>query len=154
MKIITILLVFMLNLSCIAQDNKIQSSLLTINGIEYLGKDESFLIQNMGIPIKEEPYDYEMDDTKGKTIEYQGIVFYVNDFKVDSFEITNDIYSFTNFNINVGDNIEVLKSNFPSSYLNKQFDKGISVNLVDIDKFVNFEYNDKLTIFKIGVYSY
>ena len=153
-KIILIFSLLIISYSCKAQDrNTINSNELTINGVNYLGVNISLLTQNLGQPFTIEDYYFEMDDVMSKKYNYKGILFYIVNNKVNSFEITGSSYSFTNHNIKIGGNIETLKTIFPLSYKNV-VKNGLTLPLSDIDEFIVISYNDNLIIEKIALYSY
>jgi hypothetical protein len=149
--LITFLIAFAF-LSCKAQKNTITSSEPTINGISFLGNNVSLLTQHLGLPISIEDYYFEMNDVNSKKYNYNGILFYVINNKIDSFEITNNSYSFTSNNIKIGNNIAVLQAIYPLSFANKK-NNGITLPFSNIDKFIIISYKNDL-IEKIAVHDY
>jgi hypothetical protein len=150
--IVLIFSLLTISYNCKAQDrNTINSNELTINGVNYLGENISFVTQNLGQPFIIEDYYFEMDDVMSKKYNYKGILFYFVNNKVNSFEITGNSYSFTNNNIKVGDNIEILSSIFPLSFTNKRSDS-IGLLFDDMDNYVTifFNTNNQITMIRMG----
>jgi len=151
-KIILILSIMIINISCKAQNNTINSTELTMNGINYLGNNVSLVTQYLGQPNTIENYYFEMNDEMSQKYHYNGVLFYILNNKVNSFEITTSNYSFSKYNIKIGDNIESLQTIFPLSFSNRT-NNGLTIPLSDIDKFVIISYNNNLIV-KIAIYDY
>ncbi len=151
-KIILSLFIISISLSCNAQDNTINSSEPTINGVNFLGNNVSLLMQHLGQPNSIEDFYFEMNDVNSKKYNYNGILFYVINNKIDSFEITNNSYSFTSNNIKIGNNIAILQAIYPLSFTNKK-NNGITLPFSNIDKFIIISYKNDL-IKKIAVHGY
>lgn len=120
-KRILIFSLIVITFSCKAQDNIINSSEATINGISFLGNDNdvALVTQHLGQPNTIEDYYFEMDDLMGQEYQYNGILFHIANNRVEFFEITGSGYSFTKHNIKVGNNIETLSSIYPLSFADK-----------------------------------
>lgn len=156
MKYIYLLTVlFFVNCYAIAQKtNSINSSLLTINEKKYLGQNEAYLINSLGKPNSKENYFFEMDDKYAVKYKYSGIVFYVSEGIINSFEITNNSFRFIKPDIKIGSSLNVLKKYYPVSFNNRSTrQEGIILTLTDIDKFVVFEWS-YWKISKISVVDY
>jgi hypothetical protein len=151
-KIIIIFTFIVVNYSCKAQNNSIASSQATINGISFLGNNVSLLTQHLGQPVSIEDYYFEMEEVNSKKYNYNGILFYVINNKIDSFEITNNNYSFTSNNLKIGNSISIIQTIYPLSFTNKK-NNGITLPFNNIDKFIIISYNNNL-IEKIAVYDY
>ena len=154
-KILFLTAFFFVNCFAVAQKtNSINSSLLTINEKKYLGENEAFLINSLGNPISKENYFFEMDDQYAVKYKYNGIVFYVSEGVINSFEITSNSFTFIKHDIKIGSSIEVLKKYFPLSFNNRSTrQEGIILTLTDIDKFVVFEWS-YWKVSKISVLDY
>jgi len=152
-KIILILSVIVISYSCKAQKNTINSSESTINGINFLGNSVSLVTQHLGQPNTIEDYFFEMDDVMSQKYNYNGILFYIVNSKVDSFEITGNNYAFTSNNIKVGDNISTLQSIYPLSFANKGTD-WLGLPFDDIDMYTTFFFNinNQITMIRLGSY--
>lgn len=151
-KIILIFSLLTISYSCKAQDrNTINSNELTINGVNYLGENVSLVTQNLGQPFTIEDYYFEMDDVMSKKYNYKGILFYIVNNKVNSFEITGNGYSFTNHNIKVGNNIETLSPIYPLSFTNKRSDS-LGLLFDDMDYYITifFNTNSQITMIRMG----
>ena len=124
---------------------------VTINSVNYLGKNVSLVTQNFGLPNSIEDYYFEMQDVMTKKYKYNGILFYIVNNNVDSFEISNKNYTFSNYSIKVGDNIDTLYKIFPLSYSNRGIDS-LGVLFSDADKNVAIYYNinNLITLIRIG----
>lgn len=151
-KIILIFSLLVISYSCKAQNNTINSSELTINGIKFLGNITNLITQHLGQPNSIEDYYFEMKDVMSKKYNYDGILFYIIDNKVDSFEIISDNYTFTINNIKIGNNIGTLQGIYPLSFTNKN-NNGFTLPCSDIDKFIIISYRNNL-IEKIALYDY
>ena len=153
-KIVLILVILTINISCKAQESRINSLELQINGVSYLNKDISLVIQNLGNPQKIADYYFEMDAIMAKKYYYDGLLFYAINEKIESFEITHNSYLFTSNNIKVGDHIKSLKAIYPLSYQNKN-NGDLSIFLNDIDQFILISYdNTNGLISKISLQSF
>ena len=86
-RIILIFSLFVISYSCKAQKNTINSSESTINGIDFLGNNVALVIQHLGQPNTIEDYFFEMDDVMSQKYNYNGLLFYIVNSKVVSFEI-------------------------------------------------------------------
>jgi hypothetical protein len=135
-------------LTCKGQTNTIDSNELTINNLEMFGKDKSFLIQNLSNPISITQEYFEIQELYADVYTYDGILFYLVDNYIDTFKISNNKFSFTNFKIKVGDNISNLKNYYPISF-NSRKDNAIVLSLTDIDASVVIEYNPSTIITSI-----
>jgi hypothetical protein len=93
-----------------------------------------------------------MEEVNSKKYNYNGILFYVINNKIDSFEITNNNYSFTSNNLKIGNSISIIQTIYPLSFTNKK-NNGITLPFNNIDKFIIISYNNNL-IEKIAVYDY
>ena len=110
-KIILICSLLIISYSFKAQShNAIHSNEATINGVVFLGQSVTLVTENFGSTNSMENYYCEMDNVMSQKYKYDGILFYIVDNKVDSFEITTNNYSFTAHNIQIGDNINKLQS--------------------------------------------
>ena len=138
--------------NCKAQNDTIDSSEITINGINCLSKNVDFLTEHFGSADSIQDYYFEMDEIMSQIYNYDGILFYVINDKVNSFEITNSNYAFTNHNIKIGDSINTLEALYPISYANREVDS-LSLPLSDMDFFVViFFSNSKITKIRLGEY--
>ncbi len=142
-KILFLTMLLFVNCLVIAQENNsISSSLLTINEKKYIGESESYLIKSLGKPNSKENYFFEMDDQHAVKYKYNGIVFYVIEGIINSFEITSNSFEFINPDIKIGSSVNMLKKHYPLSFNNRSTrQEGIILTLTDIDKFVVFEWN-------------
>jgi hypothetical protein len=153
-KIILIICLITISISCKAQDNTIHSNEITINGTQFFGNDVSLVTQYFGLPDSEEDYYYEMQEVMSRKYIYNGILFYIVNSKVDSFEITGSNYAFTSNNIKVGDNISTIQSIYPLSYANKK-SNGLMLPFEDMDLFFVISFNNSTNLIdKIALYSY
>jgi len=148
-----IFIIFLSTLSCRSQDNAIQSDWASINGHTVFKVSTDFLTQNFGPPNTVEDYFFEMENTMGEKYQYNGLLFYLVDDKVDSFEITNDQYEFTTNNIKVGQHIDALQSLYPNSFSNRR-NGGIILPFEDVDYFVSINFNSDDIIEKIVLHDY
>lgn len=138
-------------LTCKGQTNTIDSNELTINNLEMFGKDKSFLIQNLSNPISITQEYFEIQELYADVYTYDGILFYLVDNYIDTFKISNNKFSLTNFKIKVGDNISNLQNYYPISF-NSRKDNAIVLSLTDIDASVVIEYNPSNIITSIELY--
>ena len=153
-KIILIFSVIIISYACKAQDNKIISNAMNINGTNFLGNNVSLVIQKFGQPNSIEDYYYEIDDVMSQKYNYNGILFYIVNNEVDSFEITGSNYAFTSNNIRIGNNINTLQAIYPLSFTNKNSD-ALSLGINDIDRYIIISYNSNNNLIdKIALYSY
>lgn len=118
-----------------AQDDFISLNEITINDITVLGENNNYLIQNFGDPNVIENYFFEMEDVQGEIYNYDGLLFYLIDDKIVSFEIRNSIYNFTSNNIRVGSNISSLQNVYPISYENRG-EGHLGLNITNCDCFI------------------
>jgi len=84
-KLILIFSILTANYSCKAQSDVIKYNNVTINSVNYLGKNVSLVTQNFGLPNSIEDYYFEMQDVMTKKYKYNGILFYIVNNNVDSF---------------------------------------------------------------------
>jgi len=150
---ITIILLITTLLSCKAQDNTINLNELTINNTLFLGNNVNLVTQQFGQPNSIEDYYYEMDEVMSQKYNYNGILFYIIDNKVDSFEVTGNNYTFTNHNLKIGDNIQILQPIFPLSYSNRS-NHSLVVEFNGYDRFfvILFNNNNLITKIRLGTY--
>ena len=137
-KLILIICLTAISICCKAQ-NAIHSSEITINGIQFFGNNVSLVTQHFGQPNSIEDYFFEMDDVMSQKYIYNGILFYIVNSKVNSFEITGNNYAFTSNNIKVGNNINSLQSIYPNSFSNKKSD-ALIIRFNNIDRFICLLY--------------
>jgi hypothetical protein len=153
-KIILIICLITISISCKAQDNTIHSSEIIINGTQFFGNNVSLVIQHFGQPNTIEDYYFEMQDVMTKKYRYNGILFTVISNQVYSFEITGSNYAFTSNNVKIGNNILTLQSIYPLSFINKSSD-ALSLGFSDIDRYIIISYNSNNNLIdKIALYSY
>ena len=152
-RIILIFSLFVISYSCKAQKNTINSSESTINGIDFLGNNVALVIQHLGQPNTIEDYFFEMDDVMSQKYNYNGLLFYIVNSKVVSFEITANNYAFTSNNIKVGDNISTLQSIYPLSFATKGTDwLGLPFDDIDMFSTIFFNSNNHITKIRLGSY--
>lgn len=153
-KIILIFNVIIISYSCKAQNNTLNSSEISINGINFFGNNVSLITQHFGQPNSIENYYYEIDDVMTYKYVYDSIIFTtINDITY-SFEFTGGNYVFTSNNIKIGNNIHTLQSIYPLSFINKNSD-ALYLDFNDIDRYIMISYNpDNKLIDKIAIYSY
>ena len=152
-KIIILTIVLLLNINCNSQNDIIGASSLTINNLTVLDKEKSFLLQNFGQPLSIEQEYLEMDNINAEKYLYSGILFYLVENKVYSFQILNNTYSITAHKIKIGDNINILQNIYPISYSNKK-NGLIAINIIGYDRYIGIRYNSNNIIQKILLYNY
>lgn len=118
------MLLFIGTLTLNAQDSSNDFNLInfkdqTIDNQFLLGKDKSVLIQNFGQPQTISKKYWEKDNDTAVVYHYKGIVFYIVKNLVYRFTITGPQYSFSPYNIKVGENMDRLQATFPLSYQNR-----------------------------------
>ena len=153
-EIILIFSLLLMSFTCKAQDNSINSSELTINGVNFLGNNVNLVTEHFGQPNSIEDYYFEMDKVMSKKYSYKGILFTIINNSVYSFEITGSNYAFTSHSINIGDNISNLQSIFPLSFANKSLE-AFSLDFNDMDQYIIISFNATNNLIdKIAMYSY
>ena len=65
-EIILIFSLLLMSFTCKAQDNSINSSELTINGVNFLGNNVNLVTEHFGQPNSIEDYYFEMDKVMSK----------------------------------------------------------------------------------------
>ncbi|MFS4456719.1 hypothetical protein [Maribacter sp. 2304DJ31-5] len=154
MKKIIVIFLGIISFNCSSQ-NTVDSSTLTINGINVIGKKKPILIQHFGQPVKIDKDFSEMSNEDMYLHHYNGVIFYVINDLVDDYEILNSNFKFTKHNIKIGENINRLKRIYPISF-NKKGEEHLTIWLKDPnDKYVHIAYdkNSKL-ITKIYIRTY
>ncbi len=153
MKKIILIAILIISNSCKAQEDKILSEELTINGNIIFGMDKSNLILIFGTPSKIEKEFSEMDESDMYFYKYNNdLDVTIIDKTVDTFRITSNKYSFTKNNIRIGDSISKLESLYPLSYQNKS-NNGIKLLFNDLDMFLIISYSKEI-IDKIYLHNY
>lgn len=153
MKKIILITILIVSYSCKAQENKILSEDLTINGKLIFGMNKSDLILNFGTPTKIEKGFSEMDESDMYFYKYDNdLDFTLIDNTVDTFRVLSNKYNFTKHNIKIGDDINKLKSLYPLSYQNKSND-GIKLLFSDLDMFLIISFSNNI-IDKIYLHNY
>ena len=84
-----------------AQNTLISKDEITINGIKMFDLTFDALIENFGEPQSIEDFFFEMSNKSGKKIIFDGLLIYLIDGKVKSFEITLPRYALTTHEIRV-----------------------------------------------------
>ena len=155
-----ILTIFVLiSFSCKAQQfDNINQNDLTLNGINFLIDSKtnhtSSIINAFGYPDSIEDYFFEMDSIIGKKYYYKnGLVLYISNNSLFSFEITGNVYSFSSKNIKIGDNISSMEAKYPTSYLNRN-NSTILLTYGICDCNFQIEYDSNNIITKIWLYVY
>ncbi len=153
-----ILFIFVGTLTLSAQDssyafNSINFSNQTINGQFFLGKGKSVLTQNFGEPQSISKEYWETEHDTAVMYHYKGVVFYVVKNLVYSFTINSARYSFSHYNIKVGENIDKLKTLFPTSYKNRK-GNSIILNIKGNDCYVQIDADSNNIITKIDMGDY
>lgn len=151
--LILTILEFSFIVSCEAQNNNIDSSQATINGINVFKTPVSSLLNVFGEPVSKENFFFEMENTMGKIYYYDKLSFYVKDDKVESFVIEGGQYDFTSDDININDKIDSLENIYPKSYSNRK-NYEIIIQFSDVDYFISIHYSKENVIKKIELYSY
>jgi hypothetical protein len=152
-RIILILSIVLINYNCKAQINAISTSELTVNNVEFLGSNVSSVTQHLGQPHSNENYYLEMDDVMSQKYIYSGIIFYIVNSMVDSFEITGNTFNLTKNNIKVGDNISTLQTVYPLSFANRS-NNSLTIRFNNIDRYliIFFNVNNQITKMRLGNY--
>jgi len=135
-------LLFAITIACNGQVNTLAINDLTINNVIVRGKDKSVLSQNFGEPIAIEQVYFEMQEKMAYKHTYNGVLFYILDDIIESFEISSSNFSFSTHNIRIGNTINTLESIYPASYLNKGVDF-LSFNIEGYDYFITILFNKK-----------
>ncbi|NER12109.1 hypothetical protein GWK08_01525 [Leptobacterium flavescens] len=135
------------------QDNTINSNEITINNVNVFSNEISVLTQNIGQPDTVEDYFFEIQDVMAQKYYYDGLILYVIDDKVETFQISGTNYSFTNHNIAIGNNINTLASIYPSSYDNRSLG-GMTLDLEDADMYIIISFDLNNIIDRISLHNY
>ncbi len=158
MKKIFLTVLILINFCCKAQQyDTVSQTGLTINGVNFLitsvTNDISLIVNTFGQPDSNEDYFFETDNVMGKKYIYNnGLVLYIANNSLESFEITGNSYSFTSNNIKVGDNISSLQTNYPNSF-NSKSNLKFKLNYANWDAGFLIEYNSSGIITKIWFYT-
>lgn len=144
-------LTFIIN--CKAQNNFIETSNATINGINFFKTSIDSVLTVFGEPISREDYFFEMGDVMGEIYHYEKLSFYIKKNKIESFIIDGSHYDFTSNNININDNINSLEHIYPKSFSNRGLGE-IIIQFSDVDYFISIRYNKRNIIKKIELNSY
>ncbi|GAA4280283.1 hypothetical protein [Gaetbulibacter aestuarii] len=151
--ILTSLIFSTLICACKAQ-NSINSSDLTVNDVQILFQDVSKLSSNFGQPQRVLNDYSEMDEKSSLIYEYSGAEFYVMDNKIVSYKLNDKQFSFSRFQIKVGDKIDDIRNLFPDSY-HKKNEGSIVIQILNNDLFLGIDYHETTKkILSIGIYSY
>lgn len=155
-KIITITFIFFnVYIGSAQQQEQLYPSDLTINGILFSINSKtnvvSLILKTFGKPDKIENYLFEMENIIGKKYSYKnGLVLYLINNTLESFEIIGKSYTFTSKNIKTGNPISSLKTIFPLSYSNRK-NATMILNYENCDCRFLVEYNKNI-ISKIRLY--
>lgn len=153
-KLTLILAITLVSINSKAQGEIINYNEITINNIIRAGQDKSILYQTLGQPVSNESYYYEIEDKNGELLKYNGILFYILENKIESFEISGSQYSFTSNNLRIGDDITKLISIYPKSYENRKSSNVIGINIIDYDMYIIVKFNSNYKIELIALRSY
>ena len=146
-KVLLILLSLGLTSSAVKNDSLTYDD-LNINGV-LLHQTTNSMIEKMGNPDNISNYENEMDNETWKDYRYKGNSFYYYENKWVGFELRNEQFYFFKPEIKVGNNIDMVQSFFPNSYMNKEIENGLGFIMIDIkltknensDAFVVINYN-------------
>lgn len=153
MKKIIFIVIVLVSFNCKSQDT-IEMTKLSINGVNILGKDKSLLISNFGQPSEIISSYSEMDENQMYEYKYNGLTVYVINNFVDSFILTNSIFSLSPNNIKIGNNISSIENIFPYSYSNRKRDY-LKLDIKNSDMFLTIEFNHiSKIITKINIGNY
>ncbi|AOZ99718.1 hypothetical protein [Flavobacterium commune] len=136
--------------------NTINKNGLTINGIIFKinsgNNDVPLILKTFGQPDSIEDYFFEIDNVMGKKYTYNnGLILYVTNNSLESFEITGKSYLFSPKNIKVGDTISSLETKFPNSYKSRS-NLVLKLNYLNWDAGFLIEYNASGIVRKISFY--
>lgn len=85
---------------------------------------------------------------------YNGLTVYVINNFVDSFILTDSVFSLSSNNIKIGNNISSIKNIFPNSYSYRKSDY-LKLDIKDSDMFLTIEFNQiSKIITKINIGNY
>lgn len=142
-----ILLLLTITASCFGQVNTLTINELTINNNNLISKDKSILTQTFGVPSSIEQVYFEMQEKMAYKYDYDGIIFYILDDIIESFEISGTNFSFTNHNIRIGLNISIIESIYPLSY-GKRGANFVSLNIEGYDNFISIGFDENNQLIK------
>lgn len=158
MKKIFLTALILINFCCKAQQyDTVSQTELTMNGVNFLinsgTNDVSLIINTFGQPDSNEDYFFETDNVMGKKYSYNnGLVLYIANNSLESFEITGNSYSFTAKNVRIGDNISSFQTKFPLTY-NSKANLKARLNYSNWDAGFLIEYLSSGVITKILFYT-
>lgn len=141
-KLTLLLLLGTISSSLIAQtkNNRISSEEITLNGHKFFEMSVEDAIQAFGQPLSIEDYYYETEDRYAKKVEYKGARLFFVDNRGDGFTITDPDIAVTKHNIRVGQSVYPLFDIYPDSYKYRKSNTGLSLTLLNYEKFLSFGY--------------
>lgn len=157
MKKIFLTVFVLITFCCKAQQyDALKQTDLTINGVSFLinsrANDIPLILKTFGNPTGIEDYFFETNNVMGKKYIYNnGLVLYVVNNSLESFEITGNSYLFSPKKIKVGDTISSLQTKFPNSYKSRN-NLVLKLNYSNWDDSFLIEYNTNGVISKIWFY--
>ena len=139
-----------------AQNTLISKEEVIINGVKLFDLTTDTLLETFGKPTSIEDYFFEMNNKQGKKILYEGLLIYVMDDEVKSFELTSQRYTFLKEEIRVFQSFYRFDEYFPESYANKK-EGSLSLTLKEYDKYITFhlgkgQQSNSIVLIRMGDY--